>query len=361
MPAWGVLFLAKDDAIRRPMTQDTTSEPKIRYAHTPDGESIAFWAIGEGTPLLFTPPYPLGNIRLEWQEPRVRAFYRRLALNHTLVRYDPRGAGLSSRGEGGCSLAARASDIGTVADKAGLDRFALLGFSHMGPASVTCTVASPERVSRLILWYSYARYADYVQNPRVEAARSIIERDWHLYTELEGYRSTNWSGGEQARWYTEYIRESVTPDGLRAAFNSLSGVDVSAALSQIRVPTLVLHRERSEILPVEVARDLAAAVPDARLALVEGSGVSPFDEGAEKILAEIDEFLRDPEAGHGSLTAREVEVLRLVAAGRSNTHIATELCVSVRTVARHVTNIYAKIDAQNRSEATAYAIRHGLS
>ena len=61
------------------------------------------------------------------------------------------------------------------------------------------------------------------------------------------------------------------------------------------------------------------------------------------------------------LTRREVEVLRLVAAGRSNRAIAAELALSVRTVERHITNLYGKIDAANRADATAYAFRHGLA
>jgi len=60
------------------------------------------------------------------------------------------------------------------------------------------------------------------------------------------------------------------------------------------------------------------------------------------------------------LTPREAEVLRLVAAGRSNKEIADALVLSLRTTARHVTNIYGKIGARNRADATAYAIRSGL-
>jgi DNA-binding CsgD family transcriptional regulator len=230
----------------------------------------------------------------------------------------------------------------------------------MAPPSVVYAVRPPERVTRLILWYAYSRYEDYIQHPRVEAARSIIERDWDLYTELEGYRATNWSGGDEARWYTEFVRESVTPAGLRAAFDSLPGIDVTALLPRITAPTLVLNREKSDILPVGVARDLAAAIPDARLALVEGAGVSPFGEGAETILEEIEAFLQHSQSQVGGLTPREVEVLRLVAAGKSNTEIGAELVLSVRTVARHITNLYGKIGVQNRSEATAYAIRNRL-
>jgi len=61
------------------------------------------------------------------------------------------------------------------------------------------------------------------------------------------------------------------------------------------------------------------------------------------------------------LTARELEVLRLVASGRSNREIAEELVLSVRTVERHINNLYAKIGARGKADATAYAFRHGLT
>jgi DNA-binding NarL/FixJ family response regulator len=62
-----------------------------------------------------------------------------------------------------------------------------------------------------------------------------------------------------------------------------------------------------------------------------------------------------------SLTQREVDVLRLLAAGKSNQQIAEELVVSVHTVIYHVRNIFAKTRSANRAEATAYAIHHGLT
>jgi ATP/maltotriose-dependent transcriptional regulator MalT len=68
----------------------------------------------------------------------------------------------------------------------------------------------------------------------------------------------------------------------------------------------------------------------------------------------------DPGYPNG-LSEREVEVLRLIAAGRSNREIAAELVLSVRTVERHITNIYGKIDARGKADATAYALNHGLT
>ncbi|MDF3147131.1 helix-turn-helix transcriptional regulator, partial [Streptomyces sp. T21Q-yed] len=63
----------------------------------------------------------------------------------------------------------------------------------------------------------------------------------------------------------------------------------------------------------------------------------------------------------GGLTEREIQVLRLVAAGRTNRAIAGELVISEHTVARHLNNIFAKLDVSSRAAATAYAYRHGLT
>lgn len=61
------------------------------------------------------------------------------------------------------------------------------------------------------------------------------------------------------------------------------------------------------------------------------------------------------------LTSREIDVLRLIATGHSNKQIAMTLGLSVRTIERHITNLYGKIDAQNKADATVYALRHHLA
>jgi len=69
---------------------------------------------------------------------------------------------------------------------------------------------------------------------------------------------------------------------------------------------------------------------------------------------------RDPASFPGGLSAREVEVLRLVSAGLTNRAIAEALTISERTVDRHVSNIYTKLDVSTRAAATAFAYEHGL-
>jgi DNA-binding CsgD family transcriptional regulator len=83
--------------------------------------------------------------------------------------------------------------------------------------------------------------------------------------------------------------------------------------------------------------------------------------GAGPELARVDSLARNTTGSTvGVLTAREVQVLRLVAAGKTNRDIAAELFLSEKTVARHLSNIFAKLGLRSRSAATAYAYENGL-
>jgi ATP/maltotriose-dependent transcriptional regulator MalT len=94
--------------------------------------------------------------------------------------------------------------------------------------------------------------------------------------------------------------------------------------------------------------------------LLEALGARPMLARADGLRARL-----APDHAHAShpdgLTAREVMVLRLIATGRSNREIAATLSISERTVNRHITNLYTKIAARGRADATAWAIRHALA
>jgi DNA-binding NarL/FixJ family response regulator len=82
--------------------------------------------------------------------------------------------------------------------------------------------------------------------------------------------------------------------------------------------------------------------------------------GATPDVARVDALL-DPPRAPGGLTAREVEVLVLVAKGDTNRAIAAELVISEKTVARHLSNIFTKVGVSSRAAATAYAYEHHLT
>ena len=99
------------------------------------------------------------------------------------------------------------------------------------------------------------------------------------------------------------------------------------------------------------------------LAISDELGMRPLAEQAEALRGKIELRI---DAGTAAtyadgLTPREIEVLSLIASGKSNRKIAEELFLSIRTVERHITNTYRKIGAGGRADATAYAIRHHLT
>ncbi len=97
------------------------------------------------------------------------------------------------------------------------------------------------------------------------------------------------------------------------------------------------------------------------MALANELGMPPL---TERVVAAQEQAASQPArapAYPDGLTQREVEVLRLVAAGKSNPEIGEELFISARTVTTHVSNILNKINAANRAEAAAYASRNGLA
>ena len=105
-------------------------------------------------------------------------------------------------------------------------------------------------------------------------------------------------------------------------------------------------------------RERVAALLKTSLESARQIGMRALEERASRRLEEL------CGGGAGSpddLTAREAEVLRLIAIGRSNADIATVLSISLNTVATHVRNILAKTGCANRTEAAAYAMRNGLA
>jgi DNA-binding CsgD family transcriptional regulator len=147
---------------------------------------------------------------------------------------------------------------------------------------------------------------------------------------------------------------------------SLAAGEPRAAVGQLRE---AWELWRDVPAPYEVARVRAligsayAALGDEEGARMElDAAVDVFEQlGARPDLERVAALLsRDAAAPSGGLTGREVEVLRQIAAGKTNRAIATELAISEKTVARHISNIFTKLDLPSRSAATAYAYEHKL-
>jgi class 3 adenylate cyclase len=266
-------------------------EPRIQYAKTADGVSIAFSTIGEGGAIVYLSANGFSHIQLEWQFPEMRRWYERLAEGRMLVRFDPRGVGLSQRGVSDFSLDCLLLDLDAVVGHLGLETFALWGGQHSGPVAVAHAVRHPKQVSHLILWCTYARAADFSASPQIQATRLLVDTDWETYSETAAHVLLGWSAGEQAHRFAALIRESTTPESFRPGLGAIDKLDVSDLLSQVRSPTLVLHRRQVPFLDVGVARGLASRIPGARLALLEGTALAPYLEDTDAVIAAIIDFL----------------------------------------------------------------------
>lgn len=273
-------------------------DPLIQYAATEDGVSIAFWRLGESDEsLLVLPMLPLSHLQVEWQIPGFRQWWEHVATDRTIIRFDSRGTGLSERGIENLSLDAHILDILAVLDRCGIERTAILASSYAGPVGLAFAARYPERVSRLVLWMTHACIEDVTgrlnpqQSEQREAVNNLATVDWELFIRTYFHRAVGWNAGAVANQFTMLARNSIEPELFFAALARYSLFDARAELPKIRVPTLVLHRQKFQGSSVEVAKGLAARIPDARLVLLEGDSIAPFVGDSEGVLQTIDNFL----------------------------------------------------------------------
>jgi DNA-binding CsgD family transcriptional regulator len=136
-------------------------------------------------------------------------------------------------------------------------------------------------------------------------------------------------------------------DSLRLACSSWQELDAPYELAQVRVLVGLAYRQLRD-------HDGAQLEFDAALEVFERLGARTDAGRVASLVAPVEV------TAAGGLTGREVEVLRLIATGATNRSIATRLCISEKTVARHVSNIFTKLDLSSRAAATAYAYEHKL-
>jgi pimeloyl-ACP methyl ester carboxylesterase/DNA-binding CsgD family transcriptional regulator len=356
-------------------------EQQIRFCTTSDGVRIAYAVAGNG-PVLVKAPNWLTHLEYEMHSPVWRHWWEELTQDFTLIRFDQRGSGLSDWNVADISFEAWVRDLEAVVEAAAVDQFALLGISQGGPVAIAYCVRHPERVRRLILSGSFARGRLKRGQPREvqEATITLMKAGWGsdnpAYRQMFTSQFMPDATAEQMRWFNELQRTSTSADNAIRMYATSAQIDVVDHLPQVTVPTLVMHARGDERVSFEESRLMASLIPNAHLVLLESRNHLPLgDEPAwQQIVAHVRHFLVTgtplPEAPSrsealqpavGQLTPREVEVLRLIAAGRSNQEIADELVISFNTVTNHVKNILGKTGAANRTEAAAFAFRHGIA
>jgi class 3 adenylate cyclase/pimeloyl-ACP methyl ester carboxylesterase len=285
--------------------------PETRYARSGD-VSIAYQVVGEGPLDLVWLPHLAQHVELNWENPIVAGFLRRLASIARVLIFDKRGTGMSDRLAGTETLEERMDDIRAVMDAAGSERATISALGDGGPLAMLFAATYPERTSALVLINTSPRYT---RSPRLPwlPARSERERhgeemvrrwdDIEYLVEMLGRSSPSMPDHER-KAFARVVRLSASPGALAAYMRTNLDVDVSDVLSLIRVPTLVLHRTEIEIgvptlgaMDIRNGRYLAEHIPGAKLVELPGRDFAPQAGDPDRLFAELESFFADVSEG----------------------------------------------------------------
>lgn len=335
-------------------------EQDVRFLEV-DGHRLAYATVGEGPLLVFGGRW-VSDLEAEWGEPGPRAFFEELAQTHRVVRYDRLGCGLSQRdvrptGE------TEARSLSAVLEACGREPAVVFACSCATIAACKVAAARPELIRKLVFFGGWVNRDDIPEPTR----RSIVEfarTGWPLAAQmLAGLFAPDASGAEIAE-ISRAKRRAASAEVAAAYLELGLTSDLASVLPAVQQPALVLHRRGDKTVPIAHARELAAALPNARLVTLGGRAHLPWLGDNRETFRALTGFLDDrPHAetrGRSPLSLRETEVLRLVASGLSNRDIASALVLSEHTVHRHVANILRKLAQSTRAAAAAQATRAGL-
>lgn len=279
---------------RKPEPSRAPRIQRIQFCTAPDGTSIAYSAVGSGPPLVKTANW-MGHLEHEWESPLLRHWLVELSREHSLVRYDARGNGLSDRRAADLSLDAFVQDLEAVTATLGEEPFDLLGISQGAAVAIAFAARHPERVRRLVLFGGFPRGWCHSRSKDVqaqwEAMITLAGLGWgtnnpafrQMFTTLFAPRATS----EQADWFNELQRVSASPQEAQRLLRAIGWFDVSGELSAVRTPTLVFHCRHDAMVPFDSGRQIAGAIPGAQFVGLDSDNHLPLeDEPAWAVLVE---------------------------------------------------------------------------
>lgn len=281
----------------------------VRFCTTSDGVRIAYATVGNGPPLVRAAHW-LGHLEFERHSPVWRHWTAEFSREHTFIRYDERGSGLSDWDVAEMSHEGFVRDLEAVVDALGLERFPLIGSSKGGPTAIAYAARHPERVSHLILLGTFAQgwraRGDSAEIARREAEITLAREGWTqdnpAYRRIFATRFMPDAGPEQFQWFDELQRVTSTAENAVRLQRAIGGTDVVDLLPLVWVPTLVMHLRNDSSVPFEQGRLIASRIPGARFVALEGRNhiILPHEPAWQRFVAELHAFLARP----GAVAAR---------------------------------------------------------
>jgi pimeloyl-ACP methyl ester carboxylesterase/DNA-binding CsgD family transcriptional regulator len=345
--------------------------PQIRFCRSHDGTRIAYEICGAGPPLVWAQHW-VHHLKFDWDSPIWRPWLDALARRHTLIRFDWRGCGLSDREGIDFSFEKFVDDLDAVIDAAECEHFALFGMAGAGSGiAIACAVRDPNRVGHLVLCGSHphGRLACHPTPAAVEESNArlkVFELGWPNDVPAYGQFFTTMhmpdADAAQFRSYNDLLRQATSPANAAAMLRTFWTVDLTEIVSRVRCPTLVLHSRQDFVIAFDLGRSVASLVPNARFVPLESRNhvLLNTEPAWKQMIDAVEEFLpADPKAGQKSfvedLTARERDVLEIIAQGLDNGAIAARLRISEKTVRNHVSIIFSKLGVNSRAHAVVVA------
>ena len=289
---------ARQRASKSPASPAATQE--IKYCRSSDGVRLAYATAGRGPPLVKAGNW-LHHLEFDWECPVWRHVLCGLARDHTLVRYDARGNGLSDWEIDSLCLDAWVSDLEAVVEATGIERFPLLGISQGCAISVAYAARHPERISRLMLYGGYVLGAK-KRTPEDRELRSAMltmaRLEWGsdnpAFRQLFTSNFMPDATPEQADSFNELQRRSASPECAARYMDVTGDFDITELLSRVRAPTLVMHVRGDLMVPIDQAKALAAGIPDARLVTFPGRNhfFLEHELASDRFFEEVALFLR---------------------------------------------------------------------
>lgn len=296
--------------------------PAIRFAPA-RGARLAYQLFGEGPEHVVAIPPMAQNIELSWERPEIRRMLVRFGSFCTYLHFDKRGTGCSDRRSRIADIDERVDDLRAVMDHAQIERAHLFGSSEGGPMTLLFAATYPERVASVILFGSGAS----LQPPMM--SDDDLARLREVHRALAAAWGTPASPMAQAfapsiaaadptfaTWHQRYERLAASQDSLRDLLELGLHMDVRELLPRLQVPTLVIHRIGDLIVPIERGREVAAAVPGARLVEQPGSDHFAYAGDVDGWMREFERFVT------GRVTPRPVvrglarPTIRVITLGR---------------------------------------------
>ncbi len=302
-------------------------EREVRYCTSEDGVRIAYAVEGSGPPLLVCPIY-VESFSLHHLVPAYEEFIARLGKGRTLVLYDPGGAGLSQRDVDDFGYAGDSGEIRAVAEASGVGRLALWAGTNSGPRAIEYAARYPDSLTHLILYGTFARFQAAYPADSLRSFASLAASNWdqasQLFADMNGRREFP----EETAQLAECFRQSTTGEVAAKGIEQAADEDMTGRLSEIQTPTLVLHRINDPLFPLELSRDMAARVPDARLVTLPGTAHLAAFGDPDSVIEAVDSFL-----GAGGERS-DPDPARTVPAGGFRTILFTDIVGHTEMMAR---------------------------